>query len=136
MYFDFKDYVLNGKRGQTPFTPAVRVLIELNDMLHHIDEVSVAALVARTAGRAADFRHRIEALPVDIPPHPLSNACTPLILASGRAKEINAALIARGIYLNPNGGALADTVLRVGHLGNLSIEDNAELVSALAEVLA
>ena len=30
IYFDFKDYLKNGERGQTPFTPCVRVIIELD----------------------------------------------------------------------------------------------------------
>ena len=36
VYFDFKDYLKNGERGQTPFTPAVRVIVELDDMIKRI----------------------------------------------------------------------------------------------------
>ena len=33
IYFDYKDYLKNGERGQTPFTPAVRVVIELEEIV-------------------------------------------------------------------------------------------------------
>ena len=38
IYFDFKDYLKNGERGQTPFTPAVRVIIELEDIVKRFGE--------------------------------------------------------------------------------------------------
>ena len=38
LYFDFNSYINNGSRGQTPFTPAVRVMLELHDMLCRIKE--------------------------------------------------------------------------------------------------
>ena len=33
MYFDFRDYLKNGERGQTPFTPAVGILLTLHKRL-------------------------------------------------------------------------------------------------------
>lgn len=33
MYFNLKDYLNNGKRGQTPFTPAVSIILQLNSRL-------------------------------------------------------------------------------------------------------
>ena len=41
----------------------------------------------------------------------------------------------QGVWLNPNGGALADKVLRVGHLGNLTTDDNAMLAGLLEDIL-
>ena len=37
MYFDLKDALKNGERGQTPFTPAVGILRQINQRLHEID---------------------------------------------------------------------------------------------------
>ncbi|MCQ2957671.1 MAG: aminotransferase class V-fold PLP-dependent enzyme [Candidatus Gastranaerophilales bacterium] len=37
-YFDFKDYLKNIPRGQTPYTPPVLVMYELEDMLNLIDK--------------------------------------------------------------------------------------------------
>ena len=38
LYFDFNQYVKNFTRGQTPFTPAVGVCLEMNKALHLIEE--------------------------------------------------------------------------------------------------
>ncbi|MFR3273673.1 MAG: aminotransferase class V-fold PLP-dependent enzyme [Slackia sp.] len=42
MYFDLKDALKNGERGQTPFTPAVGILLQINERLRH-DEMGVQA---------------------------------------------------------------------------------------------
>ena len=39
-----------------------------------------------------------------------------------------------GIWVCPNGGELADKVFRVGHIGDLTIEDNTKLVEALKDM--
>lgn len=136
LYFDFKDYLKNGIRGQTPFTPAVGVISALRGRLERIETLGVRTVVRQTAAQAADFRGRITGLPVRLPQYSLSNACTPLIFDTGGAGQIFERLAAEhGIYVNPNGGALSDTVLRVGHLGNLDISDNAVLAAALEAVL-
>ena len=40
-----------------------------------------------------------------------------------------------GLFVTPTGGPLHDTVLRVGHMGNLTIEDNTLLIDTLRKVL-
>ncbi len=37
MYFDLKDALKNGERGQTPFTPAVGTLLQINARLKEIE---------------------------------------------------------------------------------------------------
>lgn len=78
LYFDFKDYIANIKRGQTPFTPAVGACFELADMLHKIDQQGVDARVAEVKQRADYFRGLIKDLPARLPSFPLSNAVTPV----------------------------------------------------------
>ena len=38
MYFDLKSALKNGERGQTPFTPAVGILLQINDRLKQIEK--------------------------------------------------------------------------------------------------
>lgn len=40
-----------------------------------------------------------------------------------------------GIYLTPSGGEIGEKLLRVGHIGDLTIEDNIDLINKLKEVL-
>lgn len=136
MYFDFDSHIENGKRGQTPFTPAVGVLLQLNDRLKHIVNQGIEDCVHFAAELAGDFRRKIEGLSVELPSYPLSNACTPLVFPDNNAKKVYENLKYNyGLVLTPNGGELADKVLRVGHLGCHTLEENDVLVKALKEVL-
>ncbi len=136
VYFDFNDHLRNGERGQTPFTPAVGVLLEMNDRLHMIEEQGIDAVVADTHDVAVDFRERIGDLPVDVPRFRLSNAATPLLFPDGGAQRIFAGLReGYDLVLTPSGGDLADRMLRVGHLGHHTVADNAVLVEALQDVV-
>ena len=38
MYFDLKNALKNGERGQTPFTPAVGILLQINARLKEIEQ--------------------------------------------------------------------------------------------------
>ena len=141
LYFDFRDAEANAVRGQTPFTPAVGMILALRARLERLEaEGGAEASVARTKALAEDFRARIKGLvdrgAIALPAHPLSNACTPLVFPGGGAEKAYRRLSQDyGLWLNPNGGALADTVLRVGHLGNLGYDDNILLAERLAAVL-
>ena len=137
-YFDFEDHVRNGLRGQTPFTPAVGIVYQLHDILCKMEaDGGVGAWIERTAKLAADFRNRIQGLPVHLPDFPLSNAMTPVMYDVADAIAVNARLADEfGFVVNPCGGDLAHSMSRVAHIGNLTIQDNERLASALATVLA
>ena len=140
MYFDFKDYLLNGVRGQTPFTPAIGIIYELLDMLERIDaKGGAAAMIGQTREVALDFRARLadSKLPVELPPFTLSNALTPIVLPQGGAVECNRRLVEEhGLVVNPCGGANADRMLRIAHIGCHTKEGSARLIKALEEVLS
>lgn len=138
MYFDLKDALRNADRGQTPFTPAVTILLQINKRLHIIEEQGgVDSEIKRMHALATDFRRRIEHLPLEIVSQSLSNAVTPLHPTNGRsAYDIFLDLKDHyGIWICPNGGDLRDKVFRVGHLGALTIADNERLVDALSKAL-
>ena len=54
-YGDFKTALANGLRGQTPFTPAVNVILQLHARLKGIS-TSLLSERSKIAGVAADFR--------------------------------------------------------------------------------
>lgn len=139
MYFDLKDALANQERGQTPFTPAVGTLLQINARLSEIDASGgVAVEVARARELAEYFRARIKELPLEIISESLSNAVTPLHPTNGMsAYDIFLKLKDEyEIWVCPNGGDLKDKIFRVGHMGCLSFEDYDKLLSALKEVLA
>jgi len=136
LYFDFKDYIANIKRGQTPFTPAVGICFELNDMLNMIDKQGVENRIAEVKGRCDYFRKLIKNMPVNLLPFPLSNAVTPLRFEKDIAKELFEYLKNdKSIVVNPSGGELGKRSIRVAHMGNLSFTDYDMLVQEIKNFL-
>ena len=137
MYFDLKSALANGVRGQTPFTPAVGTLLQINARLKALDQLGGAEVeTARIATMAKDFRDRISHLPLDICSESLSNAVTPLMTRNCSAHDIFMTLKDEyGIWICPNGGALKDKIFRVGHIGALTEEDHNVLIHALDDLV-
>lgn len=138
MYFDLKDALANQVRGQTPFTPAVGTLLQINARLKEIEaNGGVAAELARAKELANYFRSKIKDLPLEIVSESYSNAVTPLHPTNGMsAYDIFLKLKdEHGIWICPNGGDMRDKIFRVGHMGCLDEPDYDKLVEALREVM-
>lgn len=136
MYFDLKDALKNAERGQTPFTPAVGILRQINARLHEIAEAGGDAIeIERTRLLAEDFRQRIRHLPLELFAESPSNAVTSLHPLHASAYDIFVCLKDEyHLWVCPNGGDLRDKVFRVGHIGALTVEDNTVLIDALNDL--
>ena len=138
MYLDLKDALKNQERGQTPFTPAVGTLLQINARLKEIEtNGGVASEIAKVKALAEDFRSRIKDLPLKIVSECMSNAVTPLSPTNGMsAYDIFLKLKDEyGIWICPNGGELKEKVFRVGHIGCLTKAENDKLIAALKACL-
>lgn len=135
-YFDLKFALKNGERGQTPWTPAVAILRQINRRLKEIDQTGgVFSEINRTAELANYFREQIKDLPFEIVSESLSNAVTPLHPTTASAYDIFLKLKDEyGIWICPNGGELKDTVFRVGHIGALNKTDYDRLIEAFRDL--
>lgn len=136
MYFNLADCLKNMERGQTPFTPAVGILRQINTRLKEIDAAGGAdAEVARVAAQAEDFRCRVKDLPLEFVSESPANGVTSLHPLQGNAYEIFTRLKDDyGIWICPNGGDMKETVFRVGHIGHLNHDDNTTLIEALIDI--
>lgn len=135
MYFDLKDALKNGERGQTPFTPAVTTLLQIHERLLEIDKIGVEHENERVAKLAENFRERIKDLPFRMFSQSPSNAVTALETETASAKDIFTILKNEyHIWICPNGGELAEKVFRIGHIGDLTVKDNEKLVDALEDL--
>lgn len=136
MYLDLKDALKNAERGQTPFTPAVGILLQINARLKDIENNGgVESETNKIANIANDFRNKIKDLPFEIVSESLSNAVTPLRPTTASAYDIFLTLKDEyNIWVCPNGGSLKNVLFRVGHIGDLTIEDNDELIEALKDM--
>lgn len=138
MYLNLKTALENQARGQTPFTPAVGILLQIHERLKEIEKAGGADYEINKAAMLAQyFRRRITGLPLKIFSSRLSNAVTPLHPLTISAYTIFEKLKNEyGIWICPNGGELRDKVMRVGHIGELSTEDYDILISALENILS
>lgn len=136
MYLDLKGALKNGERGQTPFTPAVGILLQINRRLNDIKLLGgVRAEVMRMSELAADFRSKVSVLPFRMASPSPSNAVTSLYSLETPAYEIFTVLKDEyQIWICPNGGDLRDKIFRVGHIGALTKEDNTVLVEAMLDM--
>lgn len=137
-YFDLKLALRNMERGQTPWTPAVGILRQINVRLKEIDnQGGVKAEIARTAGLAEYFRNKLveHKLPFEIFSESLSNAVTPLHPTTANAYDIFLKMKDEyGMWVCPNGGSMKDSVFRVGHIGYLTTEDYDKLIDAFLDL--
>lgn len=136
-YFNLKDYLKDGERGQTPYTPAVGILLQLNKRLKILNEIGLDSEIERVHNLAVYFRKEISSLPFEMLPVSPSNALTALVPRLNVSayfffEELNKKY---GIWVCPNGGELKDKVFRVGHIGHLERVDYDRLIEALSEIV-
>ena len=139
-YFDLKLALKNQERGQTPWTPAVGVLRQINVRLKEIDSAGGDTYeIERIAHLASYFRDKLKEydLPFEIISESLSNAVTPLHPTTQSAYEIFLKIKDEyGMWICPNGGDMKDTVFRVGHIGYLQEKDYDQLIDAFLDLRA
>ena len=136
LYFHLPDILKDQERGQTPFTPAVGILLQIHERLAEIKRSGGAEKeIERIASQAKDFRDRIRDLPLTLLAENPANAVSALQIPSANAYELVLRLKEDyGIWVCPNGGELKNHIFRVGHIGALNHDDNRVLVDALKDL--
>ena len=137
MYFDFNDMLINAVRGQTPFTPAITILLQINARLKQIKENGgVETEIERTSNLAKDFREKIKEFPFEVRCKCLSNAVT--TVHSKEILDVNLVEILKNEYdiwvSTARDDLSKDMIFRVGHMGDLTPADNDTLIEALRDI--
>lgn len=134
LYFNFKDYLSNGERGQTPYTPAVTIMLQLQARLAQIAKRGgVVQSIADAQSIATYFRESIKALPLKAYTPFMPNAMTTLTPTDGKSAMdiVNALESNYQVMVCPNGGDERDIVFRVSHMGEMSKAYTDVLIDAL-----
>ena len=122
-YSNFRDYMKNMERGQTPFTPAVGTIFEALDMVRYIKELSLDAWLKRIEDNALYFRSELVKRGFKLPEFKMSNAVTMFFTPNNSAHDLKEYLASKGLFINPSSGKWADSAVRVAHIGDLNKED-------------
>ena len=139
LYLSLKEALINMERGQTPFTPAVSILLQINARLRQIaDDGGVIEEKKKIVAGTDYFRQQVSEFPfrfVVKESNARSNAVTALYSDPYDAMSIFQLLKDKhGIWICPNGGRYKNTVFRVGHIGNITLKDYDTLIFAIKEV--
>jgi len=133
-YFNFKNYLVDGRRGQTPYTPAVTIILQLHARLKQIKkDGGIESTINKAKEISNYFREKINNLPLKSYTDFMPNAMTTLIPTDDRS----ATKIVRDledifkIIVCPNGGELRDKIFRVSHMGDMNKEYIDILIDAL-----
>lgn len=136
MYLNLKFAMKDAERGQTPYTPAIGILLQINARLKRIMEIGIENERRKIQNIANDFRSKIVGMPVSYFAESMSYAATALEVKGDKdAYKIFEVLKDEyNIWICPNGGELSNKVFRVGHIGALTIADNDCLIGAMKEL--
>ena len=133
LYFDFNSYLKDGLRGQTPFTPAVTIILQLQARLEQIMQDGINSQQEKAKEIAKYFRESIKELPLELYSSYMPNAMTTLTPTDGKSasdivKDLDKLF---EIIVTPNGGELRDKIFRVSHMGDMTKEYTDILINAL-----
>ncbi len=134
LYFNFKDYLSNGERGQTPYTPAVTIMLQLEARLNQIKRRGgVEQSIKRAKDIAEYFRAEIKGLPLKEYTPFMPNAMTTLTPTDGKSAMdiVNGLEDGYKVMVCPNGGAERDIIFRVSHMGDMTRAYTDVLIDAL-----
>jgi aspartate aminotransferase-like enzyme len=135
-YFDLRKHRESARTGETPWTPAIAVVYQVDAGLQLMAAESAPGIFARHEACAAATQAGLEALGFNL-----------FADAANRSKTVTAALVPegldwkafnsevkrRGVVLAGGQGKLTGKIFRVGHLGSVTVD---EILGAIATLEA
>ena len=141
-YFDLLEFDRYWRKNQTPTTPAVNLLYSLLVQLRHIDEEGMAARAERHWSMARRCWEWVAAegqrwdLSVLAPEDRRSPTVTTIRLPERvTGPEVAGRLKRRGWVIGAGYGKLKDSTIRIGHMGDHTLDGLEALLVVLAEEL-
>ncbi len=142
LYFDLMEFDEYHKKNQSPNTPAVSLLYALDVQLAHLEAEGMTARWARHTAMAERTWAWTRALGEKIgirlfaPEGYRSPGVTCITVPSGKTGSgIASAMKDRGFVIATGYGKMKDDMVRVGHMGDHSMEELEVLLAALGEVM-
>ncbi len=134
VYLDLRAHRESHAAGQTPFTPAIAVVYQVDEGLRLMAAEGAEAIFARHEACAAASRAGLEALGFELfaDPRFASKTVTAASVPDDLDwKSFNGELKRRGLVLAGGQGKLTGKIFRLGHLGSVTIEEVIGAMSAL-----
>lgn len=129
-YFDFKENLKNLERGQTPYSPATTLFLQLYARLQSDIALGVDRIVAAVRERAFYFRELCKKNGWELPVETPSNCITGFFVRRN-GDILFRELIKQDIYIMPGG---TPDYFRVSHIGVQSQNDLDDLARCIKEI--
>ena len=136
-YLDLRSHRDAARDGQTPFTPAIAVVYQVDEGLRLMHEEGKDGVFARHAAAAAATRAGLKALDFAMVADEdvASRTVTAAWLPDGvEWKPFNGLIKGHGVVLAGGQGKLTGKIFRVGHLGSVTIGEVLDVISVLERV--
>ncbi|MCX5679373.1 MAG: alanine--glyoxylate aminotransferase family protein [Candidatus Omnitrophica bacterium] len=136
-YFDLKAYKKNLARGQTPFTPPISLLYQLDLRLKKIHKKGMRSIIEQQKDKSLYLQKRLKAVGLKIIGSKPSSGVVGILFPD----KINASDIVKKlrrkyhIEITPSPGADKTRIARVGLFGDINFFDIDVLIKALKKTL-
>jgi aspartate aminotransferase-like enzyme len=133
-YLDLRSHRDAAADGQTPFTPAIAVVYQVDEGLRLMQEEGAAGIFARHETCAAAARAGLAALGFELfaDERHYSRTVTAASVPDGMDwKAFNTEVKSRGVVLAGGQGKLTGRIFRLGHLGSVTLEEILGAISTL-----
>lgn len=143
LYYDVLEYERNLEKSQTPNTPAVSLMYAAAVQMESILEEGIerrwarhAAMAERTYAWVDELRGRGMPLGILAADGYRSPTVTCITLPDGvRGSDVCGAMQARGWVIAPGYGKAKQAMIRIGHMGDHTVEELDALLAVLEDVL-
>ncbi len=136
-YLDLRAHRKSAASGETPWTPAVAVVFQLDVAIEMMADEGRDAIFARHAACAAATQAGLEALGFRLfadPAHRSLTVTAAWIPDDVEWKAFNADLRRRKLVVAGGQGQLSGRILRIGHLGTVTLDEIVGAIGVLEEV--
>ncbi len=135
-YFDLAKHREVLPKGQTPWTPAVGIFFQLKEALELIEAEGWDAIYRRHAACGAAARAGLAAMGFELYADQAfaSDTVTAALVPEGVDwSAFNAELHGRGLVLAGGQGKMKGKIFRIGHLGDVSVDDIVDALEIIEE---
>jgi aspartate aminotransferase-like enzyme len=136
-YLDLRAHRDAAVNGQTPFTPAIAVVYQVDEGLRLMNAEGAVSIFARHEACAAASRAGLQALGFELfaDERFASRTVTAVKLPEGHDwKTFNGAIKRHGVVLAGGQGKLSGKIFRLGHLGSVTVEEVIGVIAVLETV--
>jgi aspartate aminotransferase-like enzyme len=136
-YLDLRAHRTSAASGETPWTPAVGVVFQLDVAVGLMADEGADGIFARHAACAAATRAGLDALGFQLfadPAHRSQTVTAAWVPEGLDWKAFNTDLKRRKLVLAGGQGKLTGKILRVGHLGTVTLDEILACIGVLEEV--